>query len=281
MISCNVIVLKKPECYSLVQNAKVRGRDTHRHIALPGRTPTATAPARSQPSEHSPSFLVVSTHPLTHDLNSHSSRSFLRVFTYSSSLLGFKAKMEAKSIQHHHRAEARARAALKTGVPAQLFRPSGPPAGRGGRREGLRPPPGAVQRAEAEARTTAARPRAALTHPRRDLVDCVPAGVPPRFRHRVEAGQLPAALPRAQHAARRRKGPRPRRKRRPETPRPARAVPGLAAPSRPPPRGAQPERREGGLCGLRRAREEARGRETFPSRDRSDCRRIACPQIFL
>lgn len=159
--------------------------------------------------------------------------------------------MEATSIQHRHRAEARAHAALQTGVPAQLFRPGGPPAGRERRKEGLRPPPGSGQRAEAEARAVAARPRAALTHPRRDLVDGVPAGVPPRLRHRVEAGQLPAALPRAQHAARRRNGPRPRRKRRPGTPRPARAVPGPAAPSRPPPRGAPPEGRKGGCADFR------------------------------
>lgn len=133
--------------------------------------------------------------------------------------------------------------------PCHYSDPAAAEAGRGERRERLRPPAGSGQRAEAEARAVAAGPRAALTHPRRDLVDGVPAGVPPRFRHRVEAGQLPAALPRAQHAARRRNGPRPRRKRRPGTPRPARAVPGLAAPSRPPLRGAPPERRKGGSAG--------------------------------
>lgn len=76
------------------------------------------------------------------------------------------------------------------------------------------------------------------THPRRDLVDGVAAGVAARLRHGVEAGQVGAALPRAQHPAAAPAAPPSRhgRKRRPGTPRPARAVPGPGpgSPARPP-----------------------------------------------
>lgn len=166
-------------------------------------------------------------------------------------------------VPRRHRPDPRRAARIPTGSPAAGSIPRAAAAlrtelrGRPGAGTGAGEGPGWAARGAPGSRHGGGRDRGpgpgrALTHPRRDLVDGVPAGVPPRLRHRVEAGQVPAALPRAQHAAnpppppqrhcrRRRAGPRPRRKRRPGTPRPARAVPagpGPARPAPPPPCGA-------------------------------------------
>lgn len=60
------------------------------------------------------------------------------------------------------------------------------------------PNAGQAGRGEPRGRGAGRRPP---THPRRDLVDGVAAGVAARLRHGVEAGQVGAALPRAQHPA--------------------------------------------------------------------------------
>lgn len=108
-------------------------------------------------------------------------------------------------------------------------------------------PAAALQAGRGEARGRGAG-RRPPTHPRRDLVDGVAAGVAARLRHGVEAGQVGAALPRAQHPAAAPAAPpaRHRRKRRPGTPRPARAAPG-ARPGepRPAPRDARIPRSRG------------------------------------
>lgn len=98
-------------------------------------------------------------------------------------------------------------------------------------------PAAALQAGRGEARGRGAG-RRPPTHPRRDLVDGVAAGVAARLRHGVEAGQVGAALPRAQHPAAAPAAPpaRHRRKRRPGTPRPAppgrRRGPGPGSPAR-------------------------------------------------
>lgn len=115
-------------------------------------------------------------------------------------------------VPRRHRPDPRRAARIPTGSPAAGSIPRAAAAlrtelrGRPGAGTGAEEGPGWAARGAPGSRHGGGRDRGpgpgrALTHPRRDLVDGVPAGVPPRLRHRVEAGQLPAVLPRAQHAA--------------------------------------------------------------------------------